>query len=175
MNRSSQEATRIARALLSTFLSCSTLWMTGGDVYAQAPESRDRATFMLAGLEIHVEGDVGAFNLEVETERPAVGVAVANVRLVSPSPAAPPPLSLTWSMPAKDVYGQWTTASGFEKALGPDWAMSRVSSMLARNAPVMTLFGNDDGNRLTFAVSDALNTVILRAGVREELKFFIDK
>lgn len=40
--------------------------------------------------------------------------------------------------------------------------------MFARNAPVFQLFGWGDMNRLTFAVSDALNTIDLSAGVREE-------
>ena len=36
--------------------------------------------------------------------------------------------------------------------------------MFAREAPVSSLFGSDDSNVLTFAVSDALNTVVVGAG-----------
>jgi len=146
------------------FLSLATVLACG----ATATAAQDGASFMLAGHEIRVEGDLGSFELEVETERPETGVEIARLRLTSPSPSPPPPLSLTWSFPAHDVHGHWTSESRFEKALGPDWGMSSVSSMLARNAPVLSLFGSDDGNRLTFAVSDALNTVVLRAGMHEE-------
>jgi alpha-galactosidase len=54
--------------------------------------------------------------------------------------------------------------------------------MLARDAPVVALFGSDDGNRLTFAVSDALNATRLTSGVREEdgliynqVHFFVER
>ena len=40
--------------------------------------------------------------------------------------------------------------------------------MLAKQAPVITLFGHDDSNRLTFSASEALNTTILSSGVMEE-------
>lgn len=40
--------------------------------------------------------------------------------------------------------------------------------MLAREAPVSCLFSSDNRNVLTFAVSDALNTISTGSGVREE-------
>jgi len=126
------------------------------------------ASFTLAGLPVDVSGDMGPFSIEVAGLSPESGVEVATLRLTSPTPAPPPRLRITWSMPSHDVHGRWTTAARFNKALGPDWGPDRVSSMLSRNAPVMMLFGADDGNRLTFAVSDALNTVNMTVGVREE-------
>ncbi|NJD17726.1 MAG: alpha-galactosidase, partial [Gemmatimonadetes bacterium] len=83
-------------------------------------------------------------------------------------PAAPPALSLRWSLPSRDIRGQWTTAAGMDKILDPDWGPSEVRSALARQAPVLALFGAADGNRLPFAVSDALNGSRLHAAVREE-------
>lgn len=139
-----------------------------GPLGALAQETPQAATFSLGGVEVVVTGDLADFELTVETETTVEGVEIAHLNLESTAPAVPPALSLTWSMPAKDVHGHWTTATRFEKALGPDWGMSRVSSMLARNAPVLSLFGSDDRNQLTFAVSDALNDVTLRAGIREE-------
>jgi len=124
--------------------------------------------FTLGGLPVDVVGDMGTFSLSVEVASPESGVEIATLRLTSTDPAPPPRLRLSWSMPSHDVYGQWTTGARFNKALGPDWGPDRVSSMLSRNAPVMMLFGADDGNRLTFAVSDALNTTNLTVGVREE-------
>lgn len=131
-------------------------------------DAQEDPSFALAGHTVTVEGDSGPFRLSVEVSRPDDGVEVAHVRLISDVPATPPELSLTWSLPAHDVMGHWTTATRFNKSLGPDWGMSRITSMLAREAPVFSLFGSDDGNRLTFAVSDALNAVVLRAGIREE-------
>lgn len=124
--------------------------------------------FEIAGIPVVVEGELGSFTLDIETKRLAPGLEVATLRLTSSSPAVPPALALSWSIPAHDVAGQWNTAARFNKGLDPDWGPSRVRSMLARNAPVMALFGSDDGNRMTFAVSDALNAVDLSAGLREE-------
>ena len=127
-----------------------------------------RTRFILAGLPVEITGDLGSFLLAVEQAAPQDGIELATLRLRSDHPAPPPRLQLTWSLPAHDVHGYWTTAARFNKALGPDWGPDRVSSMLSRNAPVFLLFGADDGNRLTFAVSDALNTTELSAGIREE-------
>ncbi|HSG48604.1 MAG TPA: glycoside hydrolase family 36 protein, partial [Longimicrobiales bacterium] len=55
-----------------------------------------------------------------------------------------------------------------DKTIIPDWGPSEVRSALARHAPVMALFGRDDGNRLTWAVADALEGVTLQSSVREE-------
>jgi alpha-galactosidase len=126
------------------------------------------AGFSLAGHEVEVVGDLTGFSLSVEVTRDGPGLEIAHLRLAAPAPAPPPAFRLRWSLPSHDVQGQWTTSAGLDKTIGPDWYPSRVQSTLARNAPVVALFGGDDGNRLTFAVSDALNPVTLSAGVREE-------
>jgi len=138
------------------------------DTAAQTAGVSGQTGFTLTALPIEVSGDMGMFSLAITQESPQPGVEVATLRLTSDTPAPPPRLKLAWSIPAHDVHGQWTTGARFNKALGPDWGPDRVSSTVARNAPVMMLFGADDGNRLTFAVSDALNTVNLTAGLREE-------
>jgi alpha-galactosidase len=126
------------------------------------------ASFRLAGLEVSVVGDAGPFDVSVTTRTAGQALEIATLRLESVAASTPPPLSLRWSLPSHDVYGLWTSGSGFDKDLGPDWHMTTVTSMLARNAPVLTIYGADDQNRLTFAVSDALNSVTLGTGLREE-------
>lgn len=153
-----------SRLLLALLIAVTTAAIPNGP----GVSAQEAGTFRLAGHEVQVEGELGPFSLATEVTQVEEGVEVARLTLRAPSPATPPQLTLSWSLPAHDVYGQWTTAARFDKSLGPDWGMTSVSSMFARHAPVMTLFGSDDGNRLTFAASDALNTVITRAGVREE-------
>ena len=125
-------------------------------------------TFALTGIPVTLSGDLGPFRAAVVVERPSPGVEVARIRLAADAPAPPPALSLRWSLSSSDIRGQWTTAAGMDKTLDPDWGPSEVRSALARHAPVLALFGSDDGNRLTFAVSDALNGSRLHAAVREE-------
>ncbi|HSG09479.1 MAG TPA: alpha-galactosidase [Longimicrobiales bacterium] len=125
-------------------------------------------TFRLGGHELEVVGDLNGFDLSVETRRPEEGVEIAHVLLRRATPAPPPPFSLRWSLPSADIRGQWNPAAGLDKTISPDWAPSEVRSALARHAPVMALFGTDDGNRLTWAVADALEGVTLQSSVREE-------
>ena len=130
--------------------------------------AQELMTFEVAGYEVVVESDPGPFELTTDTRVIEPGLEIATLTLESAAAATPPPLVLRWSLPAHDVQGIWTTGSWSHKTVGPDWSMSGVSSMFARNAPVLSLFGSDDGNRLTVAVSDGLNTVRIRSGIREE-------
>jgi len=128
----------------------------------------DSPGFEVAGLQVTAQWDPGPFRLALDSRSIEPGVAVARVVLQADSAGVPPPIVLHWSLPAHDVQGIWTTAGWGNKTIGPDWSMSGVASMFARNAPVLSLFGSDDGNRITIAASDALNPVRLLAGIREE-------
>lgn len=131
-------------------------------------QANPQESFVVAGLPVTLSGEMGAFRATVRVEPLGEGVEVARIRLSADAAAPPPAISLRWSLPSRDIRGQWTTAAGMDKTLDPDWGPSEVRSALARQAPVLALFGADDGNRLTFAVSDALNGSRLHAAVREE-------
>jgi alpha-galactosidase len=122
-----------------------------------------------AGFDIEVFGDLKGFTLTSETSKVAEGLEVLALTLRSAQPASPPRFSIKWSLPSHDVAGHWMTGRGQTKTIRPDWAGGRLqASMLAREAPVSCLFSSDDRNVLTFAVSDALNTISSGSGVREE-------
>jgi alpha-galactosidase len=123
----------------------------------------------VAGLDVEVVGDLKGFSLSLAEEKVEDGVDVIVVKLRSPTPQQPPAFSLKWAMPSHDVAGQWTPARNLDKSIKPDWARSRLEpSMFARSAPVVSLFGSDNHNVLTYAVSDAMNTMLTGSGVREE-------
>ena len=122
-----------------------------------------------AGFEIAVQGDLKGFALELKPGKIAEGLEVVSIRLTSPTPQPPPRFTLKWSLPSHDVVGQWATGRQMNKTIHPDWSDGRLTtSMFAREAPVSCLFGSGDGNVLTFAVSDALDTVLIGSGIREE-------
>jgi alpha-galactosidase len=127
-------------------------------------------TVRAGGFDIAVVGDLKGFGLQLDSRRLAEGLEVLALRLSSPAgPQPPPQLTLKWSLPSHDVAGQWATGRHMTKTLRPDWAGGRLQrSMFAREAPVSCLFASDDRNVLTFAVSDALNTVLTGSGIREE-------
>jgi alpha-galactosidase len=123
----------------------------------------------VAGLDLSVLGDRQGFTVDVAAERVEDGVDVVSLTLSRAEAWRPPRLTLKWSLPSHDVAGQWTTGRHLAKTLRPDFAGSRLTaSMLAREAPVSCLFSSADRNVLTFAVSDALDTVLTGSAIREE-------
>jgi alpha-galactosidase len=123
----------------------------------------------VAGFDIEVIGELRGFALTSQTRKVAEGVEVLDLTLTSKEPAVPARLTLKWPIPSHDVAGHWMSGRGQTKTIRPDWSEGRLqASMLAREAPVSSLFAGDDRNVLTFALSDALNTVRLGSGVREE-------
>jgi alpha-galactosidase len=128
-----------------------------------------RAPYRAAGVEISVDSDLKGFALGFDVRRLEDGLEVVALKLTSATPAPPPRLTLKWSLPSRDIAGQWATGRQLNKTLRPDWAGGRLqASMFAREAPVSSLYGADDRNVLTFAVSDALDTVLVGSGIREE-------
>jgi alpha-galactosidase len=128
---------------------------------------RTSAPYRAAGFDISVDGDPGI--ALGRRALPEDGLEVVALRLTSPAPAPPPRFTLKWSLPSRDIAGQWATGRQLNKTLRPDWSGGRLqASMFAREAPVSSLYGSDDRNVLTFAVSDALDTVLVGSGIREE-------
>ncbi|HEY2941027.1 MAG TPA: glycoside hydrolase family 36 protein [Vicinamibacteria bacterium] len=128
-----------------------------------------RAVYKAAGYDISAEGDLQGFRLELTPTWIAEGLDVVAIKLTSPAPQPPPRFTLKWSLPSHDVVGQWATGRQMNKTIRPDWSGGRLqASMFAREAPVSCLFGSNDGNVLTFAVSDALDTILIGSGIREE-------
>lgn len=128
-----------------------------------------RTIYQAAGFDIAVEGDLKDFALDLKPTRVSERLEIVAIRLMSSTPQPPPRFTLKWSLPSHDVVGQWATGRQMNKTIHPDWSGGRLTtSMFAREAPVSCLFGSDDANVLTFAVSDALDTVLIGSGIREE-------
>ena len=132
--------------------------------------AQDRpAPYRAAGFEISVDGDLKGFALGFDVRRLEEGLEVVALKLTASTAAPPPRFTLKWSLPSQDIAGQWATGRQLNKTLRPDWSGGRLqASMFAREAPVSCLYGSDDRNVLTFAVSDALDTVLVGSGIREE-------
>jgi alpha-galactosidase len=153
---------------MRTFLIAILFAAPGAPAVVAAQETPPR-TASAAGFDIEVIGDLEGFTLDSTVTRSADGVEVLELTLRSRQAAVPPRFGLKWSIPSHDVAGHWMTGRGQTKTIRPDWSGGRLqASMFAREAPVSALFTSDNRNVLTFAVSDALNTISLGSGVREE-------
>jgi alpha-galactosidase len=138
-------------------------------LHAAPPPEPPHTRHKLAGLDVDVVGDLRGFTVKLGAQSLEPNLDVVTVTLESPTRQRPPAFALKWAVPSHDVAGQWTPSRILDKGIKPDWARSRLEvSMFAKNAPVVALFGADNGNVQTFAVSDALNTLSSGSGVREE-------
>ena len=124
--------------------------------------------FKLAGQDITLiyQSDNAEVGYTVKEEQK--GVAIATITLKSEKKFSPKELQLKWATPSNNIAGYWSSHASLDKTITPDWGPATVKSMLARESPVICLFGHDDINRQTFAVSEVLNTVITSSAVKEE-------
>lgn len=140
---------------------------------------------MTGGLpfEIELQGDLKGFQSELIKEEVSKDIHVITLKLSSSKRASPPKCTLFWKIPIVDITTQWTTSSHQHKFLYPNWSgRAGITSRATNHAPVVSLLNNQDENRLTFACSDALNTIRLNTGVKEEdghfyceVRFFTEK
>lgn len=134
-----------------------------------AAQPQPQRTVRAAGFDVAITTELAGFELKADVVRIADGVERLDLTLTSPRPAQPPRIALKWRIPSHDVAGHWMTSRVLNKAIRPDWTAGRLQpTMFAKEAPVSTLFSSTNRNVLTFAVSDALNTIQLGSGVREE-------
>lgn len=122
----------------------------------------------LNGYKLKIEGKNSSFRYSVSQKTISDKLEILTLAMSSPEASKPEKIKISWSLPSQNVAGVWKNNSYLSKTIKPDWYPSKVKSMLAKNAPAIQLFSNSDDNILTFAVSDALNTVKSSAGVREE-------
>jgi alpha-galactosidase len=128
-----------------------------------------RSVHKVGDVDLEVSGELQGFSLVVSADRLEDGLHVVTMKLTSGKAQPPPSFTVRWGVPSHGVAGQWTPGRHLDKGIKPDWARSRLEpSMFAKGAPVVALFGGDNRNVLAFAASDALDTVLTGAGVREE-------
>lgn len=124
--------------------------------------------FKFAKQAMQIEADKSEFTFKVTDIKNNNGVFTAVIRLDSKFKAHPPLFTVKWNHASIDIAGLWTPAFDNDYEIHADWSSKTLDSKLTRNAPAYTLFGHDDVNRYTVAVSDAINPVNLSAKVREE-------
>jgi len=96
---------------------------------------------------------------------------VYEMEFSSPEEVLPTPITLKWKIPALQVAGIWKPTNDFSKRIQADWELKPMESRISIDAPVMSVFGHNDQNVLTFACSDAIHTLELDAVLREEDNF----
>lgn len=137
----------------------------------QKHEEPATRTIQAGGHEVTVEVSDSAFKVSVISAASETGVYLVHLRLTAPTELPPPSVSLSWTHPVIQIAGVWHPAADRNRALPVSWGRG-FTSKATTSAPVFSLYGSDGQSRLTFAFSDALNSVVLRAGVHEETSTF---
>lgn len=100
------------------------------------------------------------------------GLLIYDFEVNSETESYPKPVTLKWKIPAVNVKGVWKPTSDFSKRIQADWELEHMESRISIDAPVITLFGNNDANMMTFACSNPINTLEMNARLREEDNYF---
>jgi alpha-galactosidase len=127
----------------------------------------DRTRVKAGGTEVRLEGEGEGFRGSLATSTLESGVELVHLRIESEVVARPPVFRFSWSHPLVSVHGFWHPGAGYDKGLGVDWGKGAYSKATS-GAPVGCLYDLEGRNRLTFALSDALNPATFHAGVHEE-------
>ena len=80
----------------------------------------------------------------------------------------PDTYSVIWEEEQIDTHIFWSSKSGVQHNITPDWWMRREDSRTASGMPLISLVNRGDINRLTVALSDPNTPTALSAGVVEE-------
>ncbi len=90
---------------------------------------------------------------------------VVTIQLQSEQASVPPKFSLNWSFPTIDVYQFWNSKIQIDKVTV--WG-NHIGSRASSQVPLLCYLNNNDKNRFTFALSDALNKINTNSWIREE-------
>lgn len=117
-------------------------------------------------------------NFEIKTENPielekieeikSGEVSEYLVKIVFKEKISPKVYSIIWQEPQIDISGFWSSISGTNHIITPDWAVRKEESRTASRMPLITLYSKSDANRVTVALSDPSSPITLSAGVVEE-------
>lgn len=75
---------------------------------------------------------------------------------------------IKWKFEAKGVRGSWSSNAILDKRFRTDWEFPQLSSSISVDAPIISIYGYEDENLLTYCISDAVLESKLEASLREE-------
>lgn len=114
---------------------------------------------------IRIKGDLGSFTVDRKVTEEVEGVQLITFTFSSEKAAELQPITLEFNFPSVDVNGYWNPSMNVDKV---NYWNSAYSSKASRYAPVFALYNNALQNRITYALSDALNIAEISSYIREE-------
>ncbi|MCC7145116.1 MAG: alpha-galactosidase [Phycisphaeraceae bacterium] len=118
-----------------------------------------------------VEGDPGPFSCDLSLQVLEANLYLIRLVLAAPTPAEPPKLLVRWDRPLMDIIGFWHPLAGSERGVSHRWGPG-LRSRNTQGAPVICNYSQHGVNSLTFACSDALNPLQLKASINERTAYY---
>ena len=134
---------------------------------APAVQERAVAPFALGAVDLKVDCP-NAGPWKIETKSLAAGeIDEYEIRLSTPTAAVPPCFSLAFDVPQLDAHHKWTATADTRVSLPPNWSCASASR-LCGSLPLVAFLNDLDRNRICVSSSEAVRTVRVEAGLREE-------
>lgn len=123
-----------------------------------------------SSVEIHadsikIKGELGSFTVDRKVSEEVNGVQLITFTFSSVKAAELQPITLEFNFPSADINGYWNPSMNVDKV---NYWNSAYTSKASRYAPVFSFYNNALENRITFALSDALNMAEISSYIREE-------
>lgn len=129
------------------------------------PETNTIAPVSILVDSIKVEGDLGDFTVEKTASMPTEGVQLITFKFTAKSASELQPATIHFNFPSIDVSGYWNPKISIDKV---NYFNNGVTSKASRNAPVLAFYNGALENRMTMALSDALNQSEFNSWLKEE-------
>ena len=113
---------------------------------------------------IHIDGDLGNFKVNRSTDQLEAGLQIITFKFSASTPSELKPITLRFNFPSVDVSGFWNPTFADKS----NYWRSAFSSKASTWAPIFALYNNRQQNRITYALSDALNKIEFWNYIKEE-------
>lgn len=121
--------------------------------------------------------NIGKFNFDITTKddvATSIGIAkqqadkcIVRFDLSFAKQITPSTYSIVWKMPLNNAIGIWDPLAKYYRQFQPSWAKRWNLSRSCVSEPIMSVFGNNDTNRVTVALSELSLSCNVKCGIDE--------
>ncbi len=129
------------------------------------PSNETAQPLSIVADSIKIEGELGDFSVNKKITSPEKNVQLITFTFSAPKPSELKPITLKFGFPSLAINGYWNPKISVDKV---NYYYSSFSSKASRYAPVLSFYDNALNNRITLALSDALNKSEFVSYLKEE-------
>ncbi|WP_299184597.1 glycoside hydrolase family 36 protein [uncultured Aquimarina sp.] len=133
------------------------------------PETDKITAVKIINDSIKIEGDLGSFTVDKKIVAETDNIRLITFKFSSKIPSELSPITIKFNFPSIDINGYWNPKISMDKV---NYYYSGLTSKASKNAPIISFYNNSLNNRITIALSDALNQSEIISYLKEEDVFF---